>query len=84
MVVLLSPEARESKWVREELNFAQMCNIAVFPVLARGDEQTAIPFGFSLMQRVDIRHEDDFEMQIRQLAHALTAHLLSLGTFAQE
>lgn len=55
MVILLSPDALQSKWVREELDFAQSQNMRIFPVLVRGDESNAVPFGLITAQRIDMR-----------------------------
>ncbi len=57
-VVLLSPSARRSEWVREELHYAKTLGKRIFPVLANGDAQNAIPFGFSTVQYTDIRDEN--------------------------
>ncbi len=55
LVILLSPDAAKSKWVREELDFAQAQGKKVFPVLVKGDETNAIPFGLTTTQRIDMR-----------------------------
>jgi parallel beta-helix repeat protein len=44
LVVILSPDARDSIWVEKELALAELCNVPIFPLLYRGDGATAIPF----------------------------------------
>ena len=41
-VVILSPAAKGSKWVRAEIRLAELHKIAIFPVLAYGDEAKAM------------------------------------------
>jgi CheY-like chemotaxis protein len=65
MVVILSPDAKNSTWVREELVFANTLKKQIYPLLARGDEANAIPFGFSAYQWIDIRQ--NFEDGIKRL-----------------
>ena len=47
----------QSRWVREELDFAEAHGKQIFLVLARGHQDDAVPFGFSTHQWVDIRRE---------------------------
>lgn len=54
LVVILSPDAKKSKWVREELGYAQNQGKKIFPLLARGNEKSAVPFGYSMAQWIDI------------------------------
>jgi len=42
------------------LNYARLNQIQIIPLLARGDEQSAIPFGYSTFQWVDIRNRDAY------------------------
>jgi hypothetical protein len=65
LVVLLSPDAKESKWVGEEINYAQLCGLKVFPLLVRGDQFTSVPFGLSATQWIDLR--DDFDPGMKKL-----------------
>jgi hypothetical protein len=55
LVVVLSPDAKNSQWVNEELDYAKTHDRQVFAILAKGDDKKSIPFGFSSHQRVDIR-----------------------------
>ena len=67
VMCIFSPDAANSQWVREELNYARMMNIQVIPLLARGDEQTAVPFGYSSHQWVDIRNRDAYLSNMKSL-----------------
>jgi TIR domain len=56
LVVILSPDSKQSVWVERELDYAHACNVPIFPLLARGDtEVSAIPFQLINVQRADIR-----------------------------
>ena len=48
LIVVLSPEANNSQWVRRELSFAEENDKPMFPVLVRGDENDSIPLRLSL------------------------------------
>lgn len=67
LVALLSPEAKDSEWVGEELSYAKMRKLPIFTVLVRGDESNAVPFGLSGVQWVDMR--TDFQEGIEELVH---------------
>lgn len=81
LVVIFSPDAKKSAWVREEMNYAEAQDIRIFPLLARGDEKTAVPFGFITAQWVDIRQEADFTSGLQKLAFTVRVHL---GMVSQE
>src|SRR5579871_2459985 len=55
VVVLLSPDAKESEWVGRELTYAQMRKLMVMPVLVRGDAVNAVPFQIVNSQWLDLR-----------------------------
>jgi hypothetical protein len=65
VVALLSPDAKESEWVSEELNYARIHKRRMFTVLVRGDESNAIPLGMTGMQWVDMRL--DYEEGMKEL-----------------
>ncbi len=70
VVVILSPDSKQSIWVERELDYARACGLPIIPVLARGDtEVSAIPFELINAQRVDIR--TDYAANIRHLIHAV-------------
>lgn len=77
IVVLLSPEAKQSRWVEIEVSTAEDFGLRVFPVLVRGDDRNAVLFRLRTTQRVDIRHDYQVGVQ-EQLIPALRRHLQKL------
>ena len=57
LVVLLSPDAKDSQWVTREIALAQQLKKHIFPVLAGGDPNSAIPFSLITTQWTDVRKE---------------------------
>lgn len=53
VVVILSPDSRNSEWVSRELAMADSHKLRIFPVLLRGDDQTAVPLRLATTQRID-------------------------------
>jgi len=73
MVVLLSPNAKESRWVQSELDYAEIQEKRIYPVLVRGNKRTAAPFGYTLAQWVDV--QEDYEAAMEQLIRTIKKHL---------
>ena len=73
VVVLLSPDAAKSHWVREELDFARKQGKPIFPVLARGEDADVNPLWVWLAQYIDLRN--DYPANFQKLLKALCAHL---------
>jgi serine/threonine-protein kinase len=73
MVVILSPEAKQSEWVKRELDYALACDLPIFPLLARGDERSAVPFALISAQRADIR--DNYATGVQNLMAAIRQHM---------
>ncbi len=63
VLVILSPEAKQSLWVNRELSYAKIHQIPVFPVLAAGDERTSLPIEIINAQLVDIQTDYDKNME---------------------
>lgn len=42
VIVILSPDSKESVWVRREISYAEQYSKRIFPVLVRGDEDSSI------------------------------------------
>lgn len=57
VVVLLSPDAKESIWVRRELMYAQTHHKPIFPVLVEGNEQTSVPLLLINAQHANLQAE---------------------------
>lgn len=66
LVCIMTPNAKNSDWVREELNFARIQQKPVILLMALGDEVTSIPFGYSRSQYVDIRSRDLYMQNMRR------------------
>ncbi len=53
MVVLLSPNAKASKWVSAEVDYAQEVGRRVFPILVRGSRRESVHLSLRSVQYVD-------------------------------
>jgi TolB protein len=73
IVVLLSPEANNSEWVRREISFGEQHRKRIFPVLIEGDDFTSTPLRLANHQRVDLRTK--FESGLDELAAALKEYI---------
>lgn len=78
LIGILSPEAADSNWVRAELDFAELHGIRIFLLLARGDERSAVPFGFVTSQWIDLR--PSFPAGFDLLKKAVQKHLAKEDT----
>ncbi|MCD4686063.1 MAG: toll/interleukin-1 receptor domain-containing protein, partial [Anaerolineae bacterium] len=67
VVAMLSPNAKQSDWVRAELDFARVIERRIFPVLVSGDERTSVPFGLTRAQSLDAR-DGDYQSVARRIA----------------
>lgn len=56
-VVLMSPEAKKSKWVEIEVSLAEDLGLRIFPLLVRGQERNAVLFRLLTTQRIDLRQD---------------------------
>jgi formylglycine-generating enzyme required for sulfatase activity len=74
VVVILSPDAKESEWVNIEMTFARRIQRRIYPVLARGNEDSAVPFLLEATHRIDISSSYTEGVQNR-LIPALRKHL---------
>ncbi|MBZ0280088.1 MAG: toll/interleukin-1 receptor domain-containing protein [Anaerolineae bacterium] len=75
LVVILSPDAATSRWVLEELDFASLQSKPIFPLIARGSENEAIPFGFAASQWLDIRDLSTYHVEIDKLIASINKKL---------
>ena len=58
VVAIMSPAAKQSEWVRREISLAEQNQKRIFPVLADGDEDSAITIRLITKQYVDIRKNE--------------------------
>ena len=59
VVVVLSPESKNSEWVRREITFADQFNKRVFPVLVKGSEEDSLPLRLITRQYIDMRQDEN-------------------------
>ncbi len=87
-VVLLSPNAKDSKWVRIEISYAMTLDRQIYPILANGDEKTAIPIVLINYQFVDIRtgtnYEDRLEKLVEQIVNQSKRHTSNKAKFNEQ
>ena len=58
VVVILSPDSKNSEWVRREISFAEQHNKRIFPVLVLGDESSALTLRMINYQFIDMRQNE--------------------------
>lgn len=75
LTVVLSPNAKASIWVRQEIGYARIQDIPIFPVLADGKENTSVPLGLTYAHWTDIRDEAKYESEMQKLITAIANHL---------
>ena len=83
MVVLLSPNAKQSEWVSIEVSYAQELGRRVFPLLVRGNRTDAILLSLFNTQYVDARQDYAGAISSRLLP-ALRRYLNLVGTAPSE
>jgi hypothetical protein len=72
VIVILSPESKNSEWVRREITYADQFQKRVFPVLIKGSEEASLPLRLVTRQYVDLRGDE--EAGLEALSEALTFH----------
>jgi hypothetical protein len=60
MVAILSPDAKSSQWVNEEIGYARARRMRIFTVLVSGDESNAVPLGVASINWIDMRADYEF------------------------
>lgn len=73
MVVILTPNVKNAKGVRDEIHYANIHGIRIFPLLAAGTEQSAVPYSLSGTQWVDVR--TDYDESIHKLVAGIQLFL---------
>jgi formylglycine-generating enzyme required for sulfatase activity len=82
IVVVLSPDSKDSEWVRREISLADQYRKRVFPVLVRGDEESSISLRLIGRQYVDIRKYE--EAGLNSMSVSLLRYLEELGAQEQK
>ncbi|MCC6614713.1 MAG: toll/interleukin-1 receptor domain-containing protein [Anaerolineae bacterium] len=75
MVVIMTPDSKESEWVEREVNAAKEFDIHIFPVLARGNPKTSIPLQLNSYQYVDVRKEEYYRTSLLRLIRAVRSEI---------
>ena len=73
VIVILSPDSKNSEWVRREITYSDQFSKRVFPVLAKGTEDASLPIRLITRQYVDFR--DDEEAGLNELMAAITFYI---------
>jgi formylglycine-generating enzyme required for sulfatase activity len=74
MVVIMSPSAKGSEWVNNEIALAVEYEVRIFPVLVYGDTRSAIPPPLIRAQYADIRGRSDYSIEFRKLVDGLSGY----------
>lgn len=76
VLVIMSPDAKQSVYVGKEIAFAEIQEKRFFPVLARGTGKDAVPFSLAGVQYVPIAHTTGAALYLRlqPLIQAIQAH----------
>lgn len=67
LVVVLTPAAKGSDWVANEVAYAQHHDVPVIPVLAEGTATTSVPIGLIAAHHVDLRQPGAVSSLVRVL-----------------
>lgn len=71
VIVILSPDSKDSEWVRREISLADQYHTRIFPVLVHGDEESSITLRLITRQYVDIRRNEDVGLDSLRVALSL-------------
>jgi hypothetical protein len=74
MVVLFSPDSAASKWVNEELSYADLQGKPIIPLLVRGEPKDALPYGYTLAQNIDVRSDEQYTAQLPRLLSSVNRY----------
>lgn len=59
VIVVMSPDSKNSEWVRREVSLADQYHKQIFPLLVRGDEDSSISLRLITRQYVDLRQREE-------------------------
>jgi len=82
VVVVMSPDSKNSEWVRREISLADQYRKHILPILVRGDEDSSITLRLVTRQYVDMRADE--EVGLNSLYSALSAYLGEAGAQKNE
>jgi hypothetical protein len=75
-VVLLSPDSKDSIWVRRELSYSEQYGKRIFPVLVRGNEDSSVPLRLITNQYINMQKNESIGLKI--LCTTLRSYLKEL------
>jgi hypothetical protein len=67
VVLLLTPDCKNSEWVRRELNYAQDLKVPIIPFWVDGTPSQVAMLNIITAQRIDARNDDQYLAKIQQL-----------------
>jgi hypothetical protein len=73
VIVLVSPDSRNSSWVRREITYAEHLHKRIFPLLLKGPGIISLPLRLITRQYVDFRKDED--EALNDLLAALLFHV---------
>jgi membrane protein YqaA with SNARE-associated domain len=59
VLIIMSPDSKNSEWVRREISLADQYRKHIMPVLVRGDEDSSVTLRLATRQFVDLRQNED-------------------------
>jgi hypothetical protein len=75
MVCVLTPAAKQSHWVREELVYATFHEKQVYMIHTRGEYKQVAILGFTVAQLIDVRDTDLYQPRMAQLCSRILDEL---------
>ena len=78
IIVILSPDSKNSEWVRREITLTEQHRKRIFPVLVEGDEGSSISLRLITHQFVDLRRDE--KAGLSALSMAIQSYLSQPGT----
>lgn len=73
VIVILSPDSKNSEWVRREITYSDQFSKRVFPVLIKGTEEVSLPIRLVTRQYIDLRQNE--EAGLKALSAAIHFYL---------
>jgi hypothetical protein len=70
LVVILSPSAKSSEWVRREIKYANDHQIPIYPLLVKGNKRTAVPLILTDHDWLDARQR--YSRALSELCYGLS------------
>jgi hypothetical protein len=75
LIILISPDAKQSEWVGREVSYAKLQQVPIFPVFVRGTPSDSISFDLSEYNWVDLRENDQFDSGLNEVLKTIYSKL---------